>query len=467
LSNEPSHAAAIAERGSPAESPKETRVAVVGAGLAGLRAANALAARGCRVIVLEERSEAGGKVAGTVVDGFSVDRSLQLLSFEDRNLLGFARELKVGDRLLPLRAITAGQVHAGQVVGTSARTLRGIARTPGVRLRDTARLLRLPRLMARYAPLLDPARPERAADLDYRSLADFARLYLGQSVLEHFAGPLATNVTLGDEHEQSRVAWLLLWHASRHGLAQQGIAGGGLDVLARAAADAVDVRTDVRVLALEQTPSGGFTLDCATSVGDQTLAVEAVVLATSASEAQRIALSVVTPAERDFFAGVRSGPLVTLSVGVDHPLVGAPQLIRVPHVEGSPIEVMLVEPGAPGGRAPEGHGLVTLSATARFANRRAAADDATVESELKAELARLVPKTSTKFRFARLHRDAHGVPRFDVGAYRALAGFRRVQADRRGLGRRLYYAGDYLAGPRFEDAICSGQRAADELVSEL
>ena len=54
-----------------------------------------------------------------------------------------------------------------------------------------------------------------------------------------------------------------------------------------------------------------------------------------------------------------------------------------------------------------------------------------------------------------------------AGAYRELARFRHVQRDRRSLGRRLYFAGDYLAGPRFEDAVASGARAAVDLAADM
>jgi hypothetical protein len=60
-------------------------------------------------------------------------------------------------------------------------------------------------------------------------------------------------------------------------------------------------------------------------------------------------------------------------------------------------------------------------------------------------------------------RHAYGAPRFDVGAYRALTRFARVQADRRAAGRRLAFAGDYRIHPSLEGAVRSGERAAAEL----
>jgi len=421
------------------------------------------------VIVVEARDSVGGKVALEARDGFSIDRCLQTVSFSDRGLLTWVADAGLGRKLLPLRSVHTAQLHRGQVLTCHARTLAEIGHTPGVRFRDRLRLLRLPRLMRRYAPVLDLARPERAAELDHRSVADFARLYLGRSVLEHFAGPRIAADTLGDEQELSRVAFLLHWQQSQQGRARPGLAAAGLGELANAVARKLDVRTGFRAQQVKDQAFGRLALECSrvSGGGDEVFEVDALLLATSPSEAGRIGASLLTPAERDFFAGVRFGPLVSLSVASERPLTGLPQLVRVPHVEGSPIEVMLVEPGVPGGRAPEGTGLVTLSAGQRASERLAGAADEQVRAELLAACERILPGLGRSLRFAVLHRDPVGMPRFEVGSYRELARFQTVQRDRRSVGRRLYFAGDYLAGPRFEDAVASGARAAASVFADL
>ena len=55
-------------------------VVVIGAGLAGLRAAGLLAGRGHAVTVLESSTRVGGRVDTDVVDGFRCDRGFQLLN---------------------------------------------------------------------------------------------------------------------------------------------------------------------------------------------------------------------------------------------------------------------------------------------------------------------------------------------------------------------------------------------------
>ncbi len=59
------------------------------------------------------------------------------------------------------------------------------------------------------------------------------------------------------------------------------------------------------------------------------------------------------------------------------------------------------------------------------------------------------------------------VPFFAGGHYRRLASFLAVQSDRRSIGRRLYWAGDYLSGATFEAASLSGLRAANALSEDL
>jgi oxygen-dependent protoporphyrinogen oxidase len=456
-------------------SESSLRVVVVGAGLAGLGAAWRLAREGCDVVLLERETRVGGRTLGTSAAGFALDHRVALLSSADRNLLGWIGELGLGDELLPLRTVELGQLQRGRVHAIDPRGLAGIARLPGVGLRDWARLPRLPRLMNRYRPLLHPEAPERAASLDFRSAADFGDLYFGKSLFERWIAPTLTSSYLSDERELSRVAFLLEWIGGREGAAIPGIAHAGLHAVAEAAAAELTVRHGCEVKRVEARGSGGFQVhwragsDVSTVdhiETDQSLEADAVVVATAAPTAGRIVASLSSPAERDFLEAVRYSPSLTLGVALDRPLTAVPQHVRIAHADGWPIEHYLLEPGTGDRRAPAGCGLVTLAATERFTLAHSNVADDVVEKALLAALERIYPRLRAVLRFTQLARCASSVPLFHVGAYRALERFQRVQVDRRSLGRRLYFAGDHLCGPRPESTLASGFRAARALLAD-
>ena len=446
------------------------RVLVVGAGLAGLAAAWELVHAGLDVQVVERSARAGGRIGGEWRDGFCLDRSLQTLNTGDRHLLAWIGQLGLRDDLLPLRPLQLAQLRGSRSATVDSQSLFGVAAIPGVSWRDVPRLLRWGRLMARYRRLLDPVFPERAAPLDFRSVEDFARLYFGRSCYERWIAPEVTEVFGGDAHELSRVAILLTWMARGTGAERSvmhGIARRGLHELPAAVAERLSPRFLVEVTRVDEAPAGGFTVECVGRAGRrEILESDAVVLATSAAEAGRLAATVVSPAERDYLSAVRQRPEITLAAALDRPPCGMPQLLRVPPVEGSHVDAILLEPGIAEGRAPIGRGLATLRASERFARANAAASDEVVEKGMLASLERAAPEAARSVRLTRLCRREAGMPSFDVGAYRALERFRRVQRDRRSLVRRLYFAGDYLIGASAEASVVAGLRAARDYLSD-
>jgi protoporphyrinogen oxidase len=444
-------------------------VAVLGAGLAGLRAAHELGRRGLDVKVYEARSEVGGRAGGLWCEGHWMDAAWPVLGGRDRSLARWARDLGLGDAFMPLRPVQTTLFWKGESTPVDGLSLRGAARIPGPPIWERPKLLRWARLFQRYAPKLDPMFPERAADLDYRSIRDHVALYFGKGALEFWLTPEVQGLYGDSVEELSRVA--LLMQAAAVGIGERRPGASGLPrrplfELAQAAAEALDLRRSTTVLRVDEEPAGGFRIETSDADGERTEACfDAVVVALGPPAAARVAAPLLTPAERDFFAAVTERPALTLALAIDGIEGGLPAEWRLPRRESSEIASLVMEPGQPDGRVPEGRSQIVALARDGFAKHwREMADDV-VTKTLVAELSRLKPGLGERVLATELNRAT--VPFFSVGSYRRLAGFRKVQRDRRSLGRRLYWAGDYLGGPGFEATSLSGLRAANDLVSDL
>ena len=238
--------------------------------------------------------------------------------------------------------------------------------------------------------------------------------------------------------------------------------------MAETAAERLPVRFEVEATRVDEVPAGGFAVECSGGSGGRgTLEADAVVLATGGVEAGRLLGRVATAAERDYLVSVEHGPEVVLSAALSSPPSGIAQRIRVPACEDLPIESVLLEPGQAGCRAPAGAGTLVARASCRFAEANAGTAPEVIEKGLRAGIERLLPAVAASIEHTSLHRTPAAIPRFRVGAYRALERFRRVQEDRRALGRRIYFAGDHLIAPSAEGSVVSGLRAAHDLVTDL
>jgi len=445
------------------------RVAVLGAGLSGLRAACDLERRGFVVTVFEARAEVGGRAGGEWCAGHWMDAAWPVLRGRDRSLAGWARDLELGDSLYPLRPVQTTLLQRGESTPVDGLSLRSAARIPGPRSWERLKLLRWSRLMGRYAPLLDPMFPERAADLDYRSIRDHAALYFGKRNLEFWLAPEVQSV-YGDSVEAlSRVALLLQAQALGLGERRPGAPGlprRPLFELAQAAAERLDIRRETAVQRIDEEPAGGFRVETIDRTGSQSEAsFDAIVIAVGVKQAAAVSAALLTPAEQDFFDAVAIRPVVTLSVAIEGVEGGLPAEARIPRREGSAISSLMIEPGQPSGRVPEGRSQIVALARDAFADRwREMADDV-VAKNLMSSLELSMPGIGERILTTRLGRAT--APFFEVGSYRRLATFQKVQRDRCALGRRLYWAGDYLSGPTFEDGCRSGLRAANALAADF
>jgi protoporphyrinogen/coproporphyrinogen III oxidase len=296
------------------------RVAVVGAGLAGLAAALDLARDGADVTVLEADGRVGGKIASVEVGGLRLEAGPDSLLGRKPSAVELIREVGLADDLV---ASSTSRTHVlsdrGLVAFPSGpfgipTDPREIWRWPGLSRRGKLRAMR--DLVARaHAPAGD------------ESIGSLLRRRLGDEMTDALVGPLLGGLFAGDVDRLSLRATfpeLAAWEREHGGLihgahvAAEAVAGlrapmfvrlrGGLSTLPEALADRIGparVRTSTPVSALERT---GEVYVLSTPDGD--VEADAVVLTAPAFAAADLVSNIAPAAAGE----LRSIPYVSTAV---------------------------------------------------------------------------------------------------------------------------------------------------------
>ncbi len=421
---------------------------VVGGGLAGVAAAWRLASAGVGVTLLERATRLGGRLATDELDGVRYELLPQILPEDSGRLALLAAQAGLAERVRVRRLERVALPHRGGVRALELPPRSRLQRPPGVSLREGLRLRRVRSLVDWFGEKLDPHAPEEAVRLDDRSIADFARLYLGRSTLERWLSPLV-EAGFGLRAEQaSRVLLFLL--LGQDGWPRLALGDGFAALPERLAAALPDVRKGVRV---DRVREDGR----AVRVADGTLVeADAVVLAVPAPEAWRL-LPDSTPFEETFFVRARYESRTALVVALDGDVELAAPALWIPAAEGSTLSAIVRMAGDEGGAV-----WLWLVARPGFEG----GDSASATRVMLADAERALPGLRARTRAQRLHRVPHAVPRFDVGRYRGIARL-FAEFEKRRDHRRVFVAGDYLVAPHLEGAATSGIAAAESVLQTL
>ncbi|HST58327.1 MAG TPA: FAD-dependent oxidoreductase [Longimicrobium sp.] len=439
------------------------RIAVVGAGPAGLAAALRLHSAGASVTVFESGSGVGGRTRSDLVDGWRIDPAVQLYSSAYTVLRGLLRAAG-GEGLLersPGRDALWRKGRAHEVVYGSPTSMLASGALPlPLKLKMGAKYLPF---LQRHGSDLDLAALERAAGagLDGESIAAWGRRELGGDFVDLLAAPLLATLYGMSPDEASSGFY--------HALARQGLSlevlgmRGGADGFCRAAADALaaagtPVRLSTPVTAVDGAANGvrvagdGWAED-----------FTATVVAVPAPAARRFA-KFLTPDAAKALDAVRVRPAASLALLLDRPAGVSWFGLSFAAGEARNVAAVCIEENKVAGLVPPGKGLAVVFAQPHAAERLAGASVDDAAALLMPEVARALPHLPSAVVQSRLYTWADGWTIFGPGSLGRLPALRAAAWD---SSPRAVLAGDYLYAPTVEGAVTSGLAAADRLLSRL
>jgi protoporphyrinogen/coproporphyrinogen III oxidase len=482
--------------------PSSRRAVVIGGGLAGLAAAESLAAAGWRVTVVEPSGRPGGVIETVRRDGWLVERSADNFLAVRPEGTALVERLGLSDQLIGVepRVRRAMILHRGQPVPVPA----------GFRLLAPGRLSSI-----LTTPLLSPAGRLRVAAERFvsrgtesdESLERFAVRRLGREAFERLVQPLVAGIWTADPAKLSMAAACpeFLEMERRSGSLSAGerlrstgaaahAAGArygqfltlatGMETLPRAlgrqlATSGVDFLTAAveRLERLERFerferldrparldhPTSGWRVQLQPQSGITTsLDADAVVVAAPAPAAAAI-LNGVDHELAALLGGIEYAGSAVVSLGfarddVAHPLDAAG--IVVPRIEGRRILAASFSSSKFPGRAPEGHVLVRTFVGGALDPSTALLDDELLVALVRRELADVIGAHGTP-KLVQIDRWTRAMPQYHLGHVERVAAIKHRLAGIAGLA----IAGAAYEGVGIPQTIASGQAAAAKLTA--
>ncbi|MFB9907034.1 NAD(P)/FAD-dependent oxidoreductase [Allokutzneria oryzae] len=405
-----------------------TEIVVVGAGLAGLSAAEVLASAGVGVQVLESSDDVGGRVRTDVVDGYRLDRGFQILC------PGYP---EVANRI-DLEALRPKAFESGALVRRNGalHALTDPRQGPGA-WRDvvTQRVLG-PGDLAALATMSgrDWLTSDRAlvTALDRSTRAELARWTLSGEAVTSVLRPFLSGVFLEADLTTSSRFFHLVWRSFARAtpvLPAQGMAELPRQLAGRLPSGALRL----------QAPVAEVTTDGVLLADGEKITADAVVVATDGSVAARLLPGLREPRWNAVTTWYFSAPETPLA-----------RPVLVLDGDSGPVVNTVVLSEVADTYAPEDRALIAASVLG--------AGDDIDESTVRAQLARLYGVDTKNWDV--------------VGRYvipRALPAMPAPHSLRKPVrvGDRRYVAGDHRDTSSIQGALVSGRRAARAALADL
>ncbi len=425
---------------------EKKRIAVIGAGIAGLACAYTLKQNGYEVTVYEKNAYVGGRMSSRTKDGFVFDLGADHLCDLYDRIKYYCKEF--GIEWEKMRFLKYAIFQKGELVP--------FADAVGMlsKLRFTWQFF----LAKNIGNFLDL---DELAGQDTDNAYDYMRRWAGKDVADYYVDAFTSTYQFHRAEEISVAALKGImksietepgrWHLHR--------TKGGMQALPNAFAERLNIHLNSPVKEIV----GGENVNLVDSKGT-TQTFDAVVLASQATVSSKIYIN-PTEQQSDVLTNTQYASSISIAFRVDRNLLPDTAVVWVPFVESSKISGYVNE-------AMKGEELVIGEKTLicawlheDFAKTLIGKTDEEIFSAVKPELIKVCPwfDSIDQLQNHDLERWVEAMPKFSHGHLQRVSNFMH---DGQGANN-VFFSGDYLNGPWTEGALRNGERVAEQVIKAL
>jgi oxygen-dependent protoporphyrinogen oxidase len=434
------------------------RVAVIGAGMAGMSAAYRLRQAGMEPVVFESNDRVGGRIWTIEKAGYRMDLGAAVYLGTYREAIELIKEVGLGTELRELPAIGAmprdGKVHLFDY----ATPIRTMLRTRAISPAGKLKALKLAAMLIRHIGDLGYSDYTKITALDNESTLQYSRRALGTELEQYATEPMVRGTWAADDGESSNA--LMLWSLRNMMVPTVFSLDTGMDALARRIASQVEMRLSSPVVNVTDQGERVEVTYMDPDSAERTEEFDAAIIATTAKPALSM-YPQMDANHRSLYETARYRGLVTVALGLNRPPTDKATYILIPRVENDDFIAVIADHIKAVGRAPAGKSMYTLLGSHEYLHRSWERSDDEILADALDCMRLYHGDVSDQLETHQIVRWEEVVPVIDTGRFKAIAAFKP------GLDptARVQLASDLDRIPGVNGALVSGLDAAARIVS--
>jgi len=431
----------------------ESKILVVGAGIAGLTAAHRLQKAGHKVTILEANNYPGGRMFTITWEGFQIDPAAKFVTGADEYIHLMAEEIGIADHIQPVyeEGVPVIIVRDGKIHSTDFVSLTKYLTWSGVSLKARLSLLKLLPYFVGMLGFKDVYHLEKAPGKDDEDLEEFFYKHINPEMYEYWAAPTFEVYCSYAGKDISKKAFLALMISY---LNQKSFSfDKGIGMLPKAMASQLDIQYGSRVVQINQNQDKEVEVIVTRDGVREAVRADKVVVAVPGSKVLQL-FENPNPSWEAFFPSVHYANSATIFMvahtDFDPGVVG----VMIPREEKMSICTVGFE------QKRNGNWLLLIDPSVEQYNPDIS--DEELVKEAQQDAARIFPPLKGTFKSAKVFRWTEKVPTFQVGYLDALAKFWENPQE-----NPVFFCGDYFAGPSTGGALFTGWECADRVQASL
>ncbi len=436
----------------------ERRIAVIGAGMAGLSAAYRLEQAGVRATVYEAEDRVGGRVQTIRKGDYVMDLGAAVYLGTYRDAIALIKEVGLDGELQERPAIgampRAGKVHHF----VYSKPVRTALTTKALSWKAKLRAIKVARLLLKHRNNLGYYDYSGITVLDNVSTRRFAESELGQELSDYLAEPLVRGTWAADDGESSNA--LMLWTVRNMLVPTVFNLDSGCDTLARVLAKSTEVRLSTPATRVRDC---GTHVEVTAGIGsaETTERYDGIIIATTAKHALAMQPDMPTY-QREYYERTRYRGLITVCVGLNMQPSDPATYILIPRKEDPDAIAVIADHIKAAGRAPAGKSLYTVLFSHEYLWANTGKTDAEVIADAVATISRYHGDVAPYVEETAIKRWEEVVPVVHTGDFTRMNEY-KTRID---PASRVQYAGDFDRIPGLNGAAVSGSEAAARLLHQ-